>query len=476
MDQNPNILWLSLESARADHTSLYDYHRDTTPHLDELSRRSDATVLNLGCSASMWTPASTASMLTGTHMSTHQVGRDGKAQERLPSSLDTLPQLLAERGYRTALFSPNPYISSDTGLDRGFEHAELITMSMSNFSNPDSVAVDTVRTALRRLRERPTTSPARLRSELAGSGNCLVERRVKRWLDGQYRGRNPFFAYVHVPSPHHPYRPIARFLDSYTDEVGIGLEEAKRLGREVYTGSEGIKRRMANGLDLSEEQLEGIEAIYDAEIRYADHTANEVIRAAQSASDRQLVIVVVGDHGELFGEYGLIGHNLVLHDGVIRVPVLTVGIEGVHDDETTMTQQIDLTRTLASICGVRTEQFEGRDLRDEDRPYAISQRGLAHFDAYTEHNASFDTSRFFEQPFTCIRTPRWKYLENESRRVLYELPDEQTDRKDSHPEVAEELSDAIAAEGIDWSADHQTETVEFDEQTRSRLSDLGYLS
>lgn len=476
MDTRPNVLWLSLESVRADHTSLYGYHRTTTPYLDRLSERPDASVLSLGCSASMWTPASTASMLTGTHMSTHQVGRDGMAKEKLPSSIDTLPELLAEAGYSTALFSTNSYIGSETGLGRGFEHYELLgAMSASQFTGLDSVTVDSWRVAVRRLMERPTLRPGELKREVASSRNSVLKLRAERWFDGD-GARNPFFAYAHVPSPHHPYRPIARFLDSHMDGVELGVAEAQRISTEVYSGSEGIKRRIANGLDLSEAQLAAIKALYDAEIEYADYTANEIIEAARSASDRPLVVVVVGDHGDLFGECGLLGHNLVLHDGLIRVPMLVAGIDGIEDDEGTMSQHIDLTATIASVCDVRTDQFEGRDLREADRPYAISQRGLTHLDSYTEHNPSFDTSRFFEKPFTCVRTPEWKYLENESRRVLYRLPDEERDVSDDHPDVAARLSERIEAEGIDWAARPEMESVEFDDETRDRLEDLGYLA
>jgi len=476
MRAKPDIAWLSLESVRADHTSLHGCHRDTTPHLQRLSERSDATALNLSCSASMWTPASTASILTGTHMSTHQVGRDGKAKKKLPPSVETLPQLLTRQGYETALFSTNPYISSDTGLDRGFDYTERVGISESSFRGFDSVARDSWLSALRRLAEEPTLQPSRLKTRVQSSKNYLLSRRVERWFEERYSRRDPFFAYAHVPSPHHNYRPPAKFFDAYAAEIGVDPDDARKLSRAVYTGSEGIKRRMANGLNLSGRQLEAIEALYDAEIEYADTTAHEIITAARSVSDRPLVIVVTGDHGDLFGERGLIGHNLVLHDGLIRVPVVVAGIDGVEDDGETMSQHVDVTYTLASICSVQSEQFEGRDLRNPERPYAISQRGTAHLDAYTEHNPDFDVSRFFENPVTCVRTPEWKYLESDSRRVLYDLPDEETDRKEAHPEVVEELSEIITTERIDWDSSAGGESVEFDGSTRSQLEDLGYLS
>lgn len=476
MEADPDVVWLSLESVRADHTSLHGYHRETTPFLEELSERADAHALQLGCSASMWTPPSTASMLTGTHLSTHQVGLDGKGHEKLPTSLETLPGLLSSAGYTTALFSPNPYISAETGLDRGFDHVEVVSRSRSNYTRFDSVGMDAWWCVLQYLGERPTVRPSRLLEEVEYAENCLLGRRVRRWLRSTRRQPEPFFVYAHLPSPHYPYRPPARFVESFFDTVELTAAAVRGLSDRVYTGSEGIKRRMASGLDLSAAQLAGIEALYDGEIRYVDSVARQLVSAARSASDRPLLVVVTGDHGELFGEYGLIGHNLALHDGLIRVPMLVSGLDGIEDGPDTLSQHIDLTFTVAAVTDVLNDQFEGRDLREDDRPYAISQRGLAHLDAYTEHDPGFDANRFFEQPFTSVRVAEWKYLANDDRQRLYRLPDEENDVKEDHPNVVEGLQSFIDAEPIDWTASRDAEAVEFDDEARTRLRQLGYLT
>jgi arylsulfatase A-like enzyme len=474
MGGRPDVLWLSLESVRADHTSLHGYARETTPNLRRMSSRGDATVLDPVVAASMWTPASTASMLTGTHMSTHQVGQDGKCEKKLPQSIETLPERLRASGYSTALFSPTYYIGPETGLDRGFAHVESITVDKGNFVGYDSLARDSVSCALRCLLDYPTTDLAALKREISNSKNSVLFRRFRRWSTEQSNA--PFFAYAHVPSPHHPYHPPARFREAFAADLDMTPEAAKRLSREVYTGTEGIRRLMASGLDLTEAQWEAITAMYDAAIRYADQTVDRLVSAARACSDRPLVVVVTGDHGDLFGESGLIGHNLVLHDGLTRVPGLVVGVDGVVDTPETVTQHVDLTRTVAAVTDVATDQFCGRDLRDGTRPYAISQRGVAHLDEYTTYDSSFDTSRFFERPFTAVRTPAWKYLENDERAVLYDLPDETTNVRQNHPEIAEDLSAVIDDEGIDWDAAHDAGAVEFDETAKDRLEDLGYLT
>lgn len=470
----PSILWLSLESVRADHTSLYGYNRQTTPFLETLSQRADAVSIDPMIAASMWTPASTASLLTGTHMSTHQVGQDGMGKTPIPSSIKTLPELLSNTGYQTGLFAVNPYIGSETGLDRGFDHVSDVGISVKNFTNFDSIALDGMKTALRCITTTPTLLPSRLKREIGRSGNDLLEFRVSRWVDSNVSSGNPFFLYAHIQSPHHPYKPAHRYLSNFTSELDISASDAIDRVDEIYDGADAIKRYMAEGLDLSDNVLNTIKTLYDAEIRHADHTVERIIRKTESEVDRPLVIIIVGDHGELFGKYGLIGHNLVLHDGVIRVPGLVIGIDDVKSTEDTVTQHIDLTHTVASITGVLNEQFQGRDLRDSGRPYAISQRGVAHLDNYTKHNSSFDTEMFFESPFTSIRTTEYKLLTNENKTILYDLPDEVTDVSNKQSEIITKLQTFFHQDNIKWSELDQNK-IKYDESTTGRLRDLGYM-
>lgn len=470
----PNVLWLSLESVRADHTSLHGHDRKTTPFLETLSRRSDAVAMEPMIAASMWTPASTASLLTGTHMSTHQVGQDGKAEYPLSSSIKTLPELLTDSGYQTALFSTNPYIGEETGLDRGFDHVESVAMKRSNYTGFDSVMYDSIRTALRCLTSSPTFSPRKVKTELDSAQNDLLERRVSRWLDHDAKDGKPFFAYAHVPSPHHPYKPVRRILEKFAPELDVSASDALAQISEIYDGSDAIVRRMAEGIEFSEDLWTRIKLLYDAEIRYADHTVERIVEKAEEVSGRGLIIVVVGDHGELFGEHGLIGHNLVLHDGVVRVPGLIIGVDDATDPKDAVTQHIDLTYTIANMTDVLNGQFQGRDVRVPERPYAISQRGVAHLDAYTKHNDSWDASRFFEAPYTAVRTTEQKLLTNDSRTELYELPDEETDRSRKRSELVTELRTYLNREDITWS-EPRGEKGEYDASTAERLRELGYI-
>lgn len=473
MDAPPDILWVTLESLRADHTPLYGYDRDTTPNLRQLAEREDATVLSNGIAASNWTRPSSASMLTGTHYSTHNTGGRGAAGTSLPGTLDTLPQLLSQAGYETALFSTARQVSDDTGLARGFDTYEDVQMEPSNFSPFGDYTLDSWRCLVSHFLKDPTLRPSELKKDVRNNNDYLLARAVERWASNRQARSDPFFAYAHIWSPHQLFLPVRRYIDEFTEDIEFDAHAAYDLAEDRYSD---LASLIANGVSFSDDEWAAIKAMYDAEIRYADRTFHSVITSAQAASERDLIVVVTADHGELFGERGVVSHKIILHDGVIRVPMVVAGLEDVVDGPEMVTGHVDLSTTLADVAGVRTDQFEGRDIRSGDREYAISQRREWDFSEYREINPAFDASEYIEEPHTAVRTATHKYIESESHRILYELPEETTDVIDENEKIASELSAVIEQEGIEWFETSPQSDATFDEETRAHLRELGYMS
>ncbi|MBN2594348.1 MAG: LTA synthase family protein [Sedimentisphaerales bacterium] len=78
------------------------------------------------------------------------------------------------------------------------------------------------------------------------------------------------------------------------------------------------------------------------------------------------IICVIGDHGEAFGEHGLLGHERIAFDEVLRIPfclrapfLMLAGLK-----ITKPASSIDLTPTLLGLLGFETESvgFDGVDL------------------------------------------------------------------------------------------------------------------
>ena len=118
-DDAPNILIVLFDTLRADATQPYGAPTERTPVLAEFART--ATVFENAFSNAATTCVSVASALSGQSPARHGiVGLEVKLGEGTPY----LPELLAERGYRTIGVVNNPQISIDQGFARGYHGFE----------------------------------------------------------------------------------------------------------------------------------------------------------------------------------------------------------------------------------------------------------------------------------------------------------------------------------------------------------------
>jgi uncharacterized sulfatase len=197
------------------------------------------------------------------------------------------------------------------------------------------------------------------------------------------------------------------------------------------------------------------------------------------------IIVVTADHGDLLGERGLLGHHTVLHDALVHVPLVVLGIEGVDQHQSKPTQHIDIMRTILEVVGAETSQFQGVDLRSGSRDVAISQehRGTVDNDSTQDYRRllqdtpSYDTSVWPQSLVTAARTKEFKLVQTDERTRLYRLPDETTDVATEYPDVLAELEDYLDTwwdtEGEPFAAD--PEKTELGKETREHLKEMGYL-
>ncbi len=77
----------------------------------------------------------------------------------------------------------------------------------------------------------------------------------------------------------------------------------------------------------------------------------------------ETILCVIGDHGEAFGEHGLLGHERISFDEVLRVPFFIIA-PFLLEPQTKVTQNvssIDLTPTLLGLLGfdIETADFDG---------------------------------------------------------------------------------------------------------------------
>jgi len=456
----PTIIWLTLDSVRADHTSLGGYSRETTPNLARIANTEGGWHSKRCIAAGTGTSASSGSILTGTYPFRHGISTHN---EFIPESLSTAPELFSEAGYETACLSRNSYLSSGTGLDRGFDRFEWIAGSTLPGSVPTGVLLRYLLTV--------RSHSAGLTTDTAKHATpYLINETAKRWLADL---NEPYFFYLHYNEPHRPYYPPLPYLDRFTDDIAYTTKEAADVSMEIHDRAH---EHIGQGLaELTEADLEALVAMYDAEIAYTDEMVGRLFDHVQSLEE-DVVFVVTADHGELFGERDLLSHKLVVDDALVNVPLVVHGLDALEYDPDRPIQHIDLMETLLAMAGGDTGQFDGIDLRTESREWAIVNRGEADFGMYSQYDDSFDGSGFHESAVTAAVGRGFRYERSDDFTRLYRLPDEHTGVSAAHPDLVaklEELLDEWAAgPGQPILADRESQ---LSEDMRRQLRDLGYV-
>ena len=167
-----NVLFILVDTLRADHLSAYGYERPTSPRIQALAETGIRFENHV--SQSSWTKCSMASMWTGLYPPRNGVLRSNHAV----SQEAVLPaEIFREAGFRTAGIWRNGWIASNFGFGQGFE----------TYTQPRPSKLD---------RKAPNRRPNLM---LAGSDSDLI-RSAFRFLRAY--GEERWFLYLHMMDVH----------------------------------------------------------------------------------------------------------------------------------------------------------------------------------------------------------------------------------------------------------------------------------
>jgi arylsulfatase A-like enzyme/uncharacterized membrane protein YbhN (UPF0104 family) len=284
----PNVLFVVVDTLRADHLPAYGYERGRTPNLDRFAE--DAVRFDWAFANASWTRPSFASILTGRYASSH--GVMGKP-DALPDEVVTLPEALRDGGYQTAGYVTNfnvgPYFNFQQGYDEyAFLEPEFV------LGADDSAAKLLLVQALRQGIERLRAARGSVEPGTAYQDAETVNRHLVSYLDRAQPG-SPFFLFVGYMDPHDPYFP------------------------HPYDGT-GYARAANQHPDLSEAPR--LRELYDGEVTYWDEQFGRLMdELRRRGLYDDMMIVITSDHGEEFGEHGGFWHGTTLYDEQLHVPL-----------------------------------------------------------------------------------------------------------------------------------------------------------
>jgi len=325
----PDVLFVVMDTVRAQSSSTYGYERETTPVLTGLAE--EGLRFEQATAPATWSLPAHASLFTGTFPSVHQCHAETEGlDEKLPTIMETFQQA----GYETRCFSANPHISASFGLTRGFDGCDKAWASGEG--------------------ARQFTFVFRLLDHLGvggveDKGGSKVVRNIREWMGQRGEDARPAFVFVNFLEAHFPFHQLPdEFLTAYQDRPASELRHADQLAFGAQMGR-----------ILSDDEIEAIREpmidMYDGGVRYTDALVGEVVDVWRSAGKLDdTALVVLADHGEVVGEHGAFGHLSAVVEEDLRVPLVfrypgrvPAGIVVEHPVST-----VGTFATLAELAGV----------------------------------------------------------------------------------------------------------------------------
>jgi len=358
------ILYLDIDTLRADHLGCYGYQRDTSPNTDRIAaggvRFENCYVSDAPCLPSR------ASMFTGRFgIHTGVVGHGGSAADIRPIGCERHFSNMSQRG----------------GFIWQLREQGLYPVSASPFAERHSAWWFSEGW-------REFYNPGKRGGERADEVVPWVLDWIRRNAD-----RDNWMLHVNILDPHTPYRTPDEFGDPfegkpiedwYTEEIRARQWASFGPGtpQEPYgeMGCLSRARRQPSQIASMDDYRKFIDG-YDTGIRYADEWMGRILNAlADKGVFDDTVVIVTSDHGENMGELAVIGDHAVADHITSRVPMIVrwPGLPGGRADEA-LHYQTDLAATVVELAGGGVpEWWDGasfapafRGGRSEGRPYVV---------------------------------------------------------------------------------------------------------
>ncbi len=296
-----SVILISIDTLRADHLGLYGYSRQTSPFLDRWSH--ECLVFERAFSPYAWTLPAHMSMLTGLFPAQHGIEKEELA---LASGIPLVGERLRAAGYRTVGLYFQSYVHERYGFGRGFD--------------------------VFRRHEDVEEAGEHLREELAR-------------LDP----RQPFFLFVHLFDVHAGPFPLAgrAVYQSPPPYQDLFLPDAAaRLPAISYPEFQ--------ELELSDEEIEAVVALYDGGIRHVDAELEEWFGMLEREGwlDDALV-TVTSDHGESLAQHGRkAGRHGGFYNEGLHVPLILRTPAAVGRRVRQPVHLVDIVPTILEVAGL----------------------------------------------------------------------------------------------------------------------------
>ena len=463
----PNILVLMLDAVRADAISCIDPAGGKTPHIDALAR--EGVLFRKAIAPAPWTVPSHGSLFTGLFPSQHGAVWEHRS---LKQEFHTLAERLSEKGYETVGFSENPNISTSTGFAQGFkDFSEL-------FLDPQTAILPA-------LIDETLDGTFKVPPTLEYTRESIAH--LMLWLRGHALKKDspPFFAFLNLMAGHMPDYGRPEFNPSAPPR-----ETAERVGRLSRTPH----RFYLPEFEPRPGDMDVLRMFYQGDVSYLDERLGGLFDFLRGKSLLDnTVIIIVSDHGENFGDHGLIEHSFCLYNTLLHVPLIIrfpakVPAGTVRDD---LVSTIHLFSTILKLAGgperALPPEVDHGDLLDatpEAEIFAESENMVGMLRSVMAWEPGAAAARFnfmpFDKTIRCLYAGHYKLISSSDGRLeLYDMAHDWAETRnlaEAEPARVQDLLKKLAARekgllrpGLDFTP------PKVDRRVKDALKSLGYV-
>ena len=252
---------------------------------------------------------------------------------------------------------------------------------------------------------------------------AAVTDKVLDWINNN--ANKKIFIWLHYYDPHEPYSPPSYYSEQFKDP-------------------------------------------YDGEIAYVDYNIGKLLKhLKQIGLMEKTLILIVGDHGEAFGEHDEVEHGIFLYDVILHIPFIIHFPKYVPRSKVDqLVRTVDIFPTLLELSGISNYRNDGISLvsfimKNNSENSVVSY-------AETIYPSNYKWASLFS-----IRNLNWKFIDAPVPE-LYNISNDISENNNvinSHPSIAQKLKNQL----ISILQEQKSSKMKYiDKESQEKLMALGY--
>ncbi len=348
---SPNVLFIVVDTLRADHLGCYGYSRLTSPNIDRFAQKS--ILFENHISNSPWTKPSMGTIFTSLYPHEHLAF---SWLDNLSDSSVTVAEVFLNENYATVAVQTNPCLSTENNFAQGFQDYMDLPQ---------------------------------------GKGGQVTDTFLS-WVEDN--GEKPFFAYLHYMDTHMPYNAPEEFRHIF------GLDDIDPNGSLDLIS---LDIRVLTELGIAQDEKQSVIDLYDNAVLQFDRSFERILQGLNKNNLLDnTIILLTSDHGEEFWEHKSFGHGHTHYNELLHVPLIIGNAPRLSSRRIShFTQHLDVFPSILSLANIKKTPFQ----RDEDKtPLLLTQEknrnDLIFFEAMLSGKEKWGVIR-----------GSWKLIENTNR-------------------------------------------------------------